>query len=274
MIFETHILKAPLDTYIETIFYFKDFMPEHSIERVVPTGHLFIIFELDGITRHTFDNITLKPNGTFTKVWVSGMHKNYLSISAHQHSEMLVIQCKPFGSLPFIHSSINQFNDKVVQASTIFGTKILEIREQLIQKQTASEKLALIENWLINKFDTKKIPTLEFISIVNQFVKKPLSDYNTIIKDYSKTQKNLISQFKKFCGYTPKILQRISRFNEILQKIHHKQKINWSQIAYEFGYSDQSHFIKEFKEFSGFNPQEFISLDFHKDEPNFFPLDK
>ena len=27
---------------------------------------------------------TLKPNGVFKNVWVSGMHKNYISISAHE----------------------------------------------------------------------------------------------------------------------------------------------------------------------------------------------
>ena len=43
----------------------------------------------------------------------------------------------------------------------------------------------------------------------------------------------------------------------ILLKIKNQEKIEWPQIAYEFGYADQSHFIKEFKAFSGFNPQEF-----------------
>ena len=103
MIFETHTLSPPIDRFIESVFHYKDFMPDHSIERVVPTGHIFIIFELDGMQRNTFDNETLKPNGTFTKVWISGMHRNYISISANQKSEMLVIQFKPFGAYPFFH---------------------------------------------------------------------------------------------------------------------------------------------------------------------------
>jgi hypothetical protein len=80
MTFETHILKGVLNQYIESIFHLKDFMPDHSVEHVVPTGQIFIIFELDGFTRNTFDNKILKSNNTFTKVWVSGMHKNYISI--------------------------------------------------------------------------------------------------------------------------------------------------------------------------------------------------
>jgi hypothetical protein len=83
LIFETHLLTKLLKEYVESIFHFKEFMREHAIERVVPTGHIFIIFELDGLVRNTFDNETLTPNGVFTKVWISGMHKKHLSISAH-----------------------------------------------------------------------------------------------------------------------------------------------------------------------------------------------
>jgi hypothetical protein len=91
MIFEAHNNKQPLAKYVESIFYHKDYMPEHSIERVVPTGHIFILFELDDIPRHTYDK-DLIPNGTFTKVWVSGINQKYLSISANKNSEMLVVQ--------------------------------------------------------------------------------------------------------------------------------------------------------------------------------------
>ena len=80
MIFNTHALNGVLSQYIESIFHFKDFTPDHSIERVVPTGHIFLIFELDGKPRNMFDNDSLVPNRTFTQAWISGMHRNYISI--------------------------------------------------------------------------------------------------------------------------------------------------------------------------------------------------
>lgn len=48
MIFNTHTLNLKLAPYIESIFHFKGFIPDHSIERVVPTGYIFLIFEFDG----------------------------------------------------------------------------------------------------------------------------------------------------------------------------------------------------------------------------------
>lgn len=274
MIFETYTLQNSLQNYIESIFYFKDFIPDHSIERVVPTGHVFVIFELDGISRNTFDNVSLKPNGTFTKVWISGMHKNYLSISAHQNSEMFVIQFKPYGAYPFLNIPIYKLNNQVRGAQEILGREILELRKSLVENSTPKEKFDLAENWLLKRFDTGKLPNKELVSTIQKLIDQPLSQHKQIVDSYPKTQKHFIDQMKVFCGLTPKVFHRIVRFNEILQQIRQEKKINWSQIAYQFGYSDQSHFIKEFKEFSGFNPQEFIDQDYDKGEPNFFPLDR
>ncbi len=54
MILETHEPNAPFNALIESIVHLKDFEPDHSIERVVPTGHVFVIFELDGIERRGY----------------------------------------------------------------------------------------------------------------------------------------------------------------------------------------------------------------------------
>lgn len=56
MTFENHKISSPLDKYIESIFYYKDFVPEHNVEKVIPTGNIFILIELDGFERKTFDN--------------------------------------------------------------------------------------------------------------------------------------------------------------------------------------------------------------------------
>jgi len=273
MIFNTHKLKTPLIDYIESIFHFKEFKPGHSIERVVPTGHLFILFELDDIERHTFDNNTLTPNGTYSKVWISGIHKNYLSISAPQNSEMFVIQFKPTGAYPFLHTPINKLNNTVINGEKVLGNEILELREELLNATSSNDKFILAENWLNTRHQENRSADKELLDIFDKITIQPISGHKEAIAAYSKTQKHLIDQFKKHFGQTPKSFQRIFRFNEILQQVQDKQHIKWSQIAYNCGFADQSHFIKEFKEFSGFNPQEFINNDFNKDEPNFFPLD-
>lgn len=274
MIFEKYQLSSTLNRNIESILYFKDLIPDHSIERIVPTGHVFLIFEFDNIPRNTFDNVTLNPLNTFSKVWISGTHRNFLSISAHQHSEMMAIQFKPTGAFPFLHCSIQELNDNVVQATEVFGPEILKLRDEILTAENPKAKFSLVAGWLEKRFDSKKEAPEYLMTFAEQLQKEPVSNLKKIIGSYPASQKQLIEHFKKYVGLTPKYYHRILRFNEILKIINQKEKVSWADIAYSCDYSDQSHFIKEFSLFSGFNPQEFIKMDFVKEQTNFFPIDR
>lgn len=274
MILETHPINEPLSKLVESIFYYKDFMPEHHIERVVPTGNMFFLFELDDIPRHTFDPVRLEPNATFLKAWVSGMHQNYLSISAHPHSEMLVVQCKTTGAFPFVHKPLEQLAEKVLPADNVFGNEVLIVRNEIKAKNSFAEKFQIIEQWLLQRMDKSMLPPDELVSIAEKLRAQPFSAHQHILKQYSKSQKTLIQQFKKYCGLTPKTLHRIFRFNKLLEIIKEKNEIKWSHIAYETGFSDQAHFIKDFQGFCGFNPTTYIRNEYNKQIPNFFPIDK
>ncbi|MEP5160784.1 DUF6597 domain-containing transcriptional factor, partial [Ekhidna sp.] len=258
MIFETHQLPETLSPYIESVFHFKNFVPDHSIERVVPTGHIFILFELDGYTRNTLDNDTLKPKAAYQKVWISGAHKNYISISAHENSEMFVIQFKPYGAYPFLHFPLKEISNQVVHTEPFLGNELTSLREELLHPSNSADKFSVAETWLNHRLQKDKAPPPALIGFYEELQKAPAANYPLIVENYPNTQKHLIDQFKKYIGLTPKSSQRILRFNEILQKVHKKEMISWAQIAYQCGFTDQSYFIKECKLFSGFNPEEFI----------------
>lgn len=274
MIFETASLPPAIDRCLESLFHLKGFKPDHSIERVVPTGHVFIIFEFDGMPRHTFDNETLKPDREFTRVWISGMHRRYLSISALPDSEMLVMQFKPAGSHPFLHIDVSRLNEQVVPAEEVLGEGILDLRERLLTADSSQDKFEIALRWLEARFDAGKTPPDELMKIVEALQNEPVGRFDEAVRGYPNSAKHLIDQFKKYVGLTPKVFQRILRFSELLQQLQREEKIDWADIAYRCGYADQSHFIREFRHFSGFNPTEFIRQEFNKGESNFFPLDR
>ena len=274
VIFETFAVPAPFDQYVESVFHFKHFQPDHAIERVVPTGHVFVIFELDGFTRHTYDNTTLKPNADYTKAWVSTIHHEYLSISAHEDSEMLVIQFKAYGARPFLHLNLDEVANRVIPGSEILDGVLLDVREQLFSAGTSADKFAVIQSWLEQRFNPELAPPAAVLNVAHQLQQQPASKLNQILDSTNGTQKHLIAQFRRFIGLTPKQYQRILRFNDVFAKMQGDQFLGWADIADLCGYSDQSHFIREFKNFSGFNPKAFLEQEFDEDTGNFFPLDR
>ncbi|HZM20687.1 MAG TPA: helix-turn-helix domain-containing protein, partial [Anaerolineales bacterium] len=74
------------------------------------------------------------------------------------------------------------------------------------------------------------------------------------------SQKHLIAQFKQMVGFTPKELGRLYRFADILASIDLIQPVDWTLVAHQFRYYDQAHFIREFKEFTGHTPTDYVRL--------------
>lgn len=274
MRFETYTPAHSAANLIESIFHFEGFQPDHSIERVVPTGHVFVIFELDGMERNTFDNDSLQPNASFRQAWVSGVHRNYISISAHPDSEMFVIQFKAYGAYPFLHRPMSELAERVVPATEFPAAGLQAMRQALSTSAGSEQKFAVAEEWLAQQFRADLVPPAAIVTVVEQLQQQPAAKLNDIMDGFNGSQKHLIAQFKKYVGLTPKQYQRVLRFNDVFQQMQNDQFLSWSDIAHRCGYSDQSHFIREFRHFSGFNPESFLKNDFPDDAANFFPLDR
>ena len=63
---------------------------------------------------------------------------------------------------------------------------------------------------------------------------------------------------KQNIGLSPKTYLSVLRFKKVVDRIQ-SGPLNWQDILFDCGYFDQAHFIKEFKEFSGFTPKEFFA---------------
>lgn len=186
---------------------------------------------------------------------------------------MLVVQLKTLGAYPLFKVPIESFSESVMPAENYFGNLILDIRENLMTAESINDKFLIIKNWLQSQIDESLAPSQSLLDMLSVLQDNPFSKHGELIQNYPNTQKHLINQFKKYSGLSPKTLHKIIRFNSILQIINQSKEIKWTDIVYETGYTDQSHFIKEFQEFSGFNPSKYIKMGYNESIPNFFPID-
>jgi len=68
------------------------------------------------------------------------------------------------------------------------------------------------------------------------------------------SERSLERKFQRQVGISPKLFSRICRFQESLVQLKNNKYSKLSDIAFENGYADQSHFIRAFKEFAGSSP--------------------
>lgn len=74
------------------------------------------------------------------------------------------------------------------------------------------------------------------------------------------TKRYLDRLFQEHVGVSPKSLASILRFQEVYQVWMQHQSPTIFRNQWPVYYYDQSHFIKEFKRFTGFTPQQYIGI--------------
>ena len=52
----------------------------------------------------------------------------------------------------------------------------------------------------------------------------------------------------------PKLLARLVRFDRLMERLRRGPPTTWAALALELGYSDQSHLVRDVKQFSGATP--------------------
>ncbi|MES1216781.1 MAG: AraC family transcriptional regulator [Bacteroidota bacterium] len=259
MIFEIHIPTYPLNQFVESFIYYRDYNPVHSVDRFLPDGNVNIVIDLTDHPKYIYDNETLKEIQACRNVWFSGIRNNYITIPSGKDSEMFVINFHKGKAYPFVQMPLNELTDCVIDGNLVLSNDIMNVREMILSVSLITQKFYIVEKFLLKKFSDKLIvnPFIEFA--VNKIIEDPSQvSIEHISNKVGYSQKHLIRLFKDNVGVTPKGFLKIIRFQKAIQEIAATKKIDWTGIAFESGYYDQAHFINDFKAFSGFTPSQYL----------------
>jgi AraC-like DNA-binding protein len=127
---------------------------------------------------------------------------------------------------------------------------------RLQEATTHDLRVGIISEFLLSRLIRQKDACAKINPIIHSGY-----NYNTpisqILSNHKITERSLERHFKNIIGITPKKYLRILRFEKVVEMLNAPMETNLSEFAYNFNYADQSHFNKEFKDFSGFTPSDF-----------------
>jgi len=73
------------------------------------------------------------------------------------------------------------------------------------------------------------------------------------------SRRHLVNRFQAQVGLPPKTVARIMRFEELLRRLPRTSRGQAAAVAVACGYYDQAHMIRDFREFAGTTPGEYLA---------------
>ncbi|NML19568.1 helix-turn-helix transcriptional regulator [Pseudoflavitalea sp. G-6-1-2] len=153
----------------------------------------------------------------------------------------------------------SEITDDCIDLLLLSGPEGKQLVAQLEETFDLQEQYNLIGAHLSNIIYKKKVS--QDTVIQNAVIQLMQSNGDLPLKQLQKsmyiTERTFERRFEQYVGISAKMFSRVCRFQAALQQLKSGHFTKLSDIAFTHGYSDQSHFIRSFKQFTGISPVEF-----------------
>jgi AraC-like DNA-binding protein len=254
-----HIPSHPLNAYIHNLYYV-DGLALYPHEKILPDSQLDLKINFGGAVQAYAANHA-EPFATCSDSWLVGFWSEYHVVDWPPDMQYFGVSFKPGGTYPFLQLPLSELHNQVVPLDALWGHSAAEIRERMYAAPTIQARFVVLEQYLLahlreapHGFNAVQYALAQIARQHGVLSIRALSNQMGI------SQNHLCTQFKWLVGGTPKELARLYRFEQVLRSIDPTQPVDWAEVAYQSCYYDQSHFNKDFVEFTGHNPTEYLRL--------------
>lgn len=174
---------------------------------------------------------------------------------------------RPFGifganiypyAIPFLFSiGATDLKDQMVDIKSLFGRVEDFLEERMMLATNAESRADILSQFLESRLINAKPVVPGIAETVNYiFRTHGHADVDMLAQRNFSSMRQFQRNFKQYVGFSPKLFSRIVRFQKVLDQNTSTKTL--TQIGMDAGYTDQSHFIRDFREFSGITPKEYF----------------
>lgn len=254
MFYQSHIPVRPLREFIDRFWFCSD-APAHARERILPSGTVEMVFNLAQDEVRIDDPARPERPRRYSGAVVSGTYREFFVIDPLQHASILGVHFRPGGAAAFLASPVHELASRHVDLETLWGPRANELRERLCAAAKLSRRFALLEEAFLARLQR---PSQRHGAIAIALDTFDRTAGNAVVRDVARriglSHRRFIELFADDVGLTPKLYCRILRFQRARDVAGRSSSVDWAAVAAACGYFDQSHLIRDFREFAGFGP--------------------
>ncbi|WP_328645178.1 helix-turn-helix domain-containing protein [Amycolatopsis sp. NBC_00348] len=170
----------------------------------------------------------------------------------------LGVRFRPGCFRAFLDGPVSDIADRAVPLTDVFGAKAREAAESVRTAPDDAQMVGAIDNLLIANAAVLRPAAREAAAAVESIARDPgITRVAQLCTDTGLTTRSLQRLFAEHVGCAPKWAIRIYRLNDAAHRITTEGPVDYAGLAARLGYSDQSHFIRDFAAVTGQSPGEY-----------------
>jgi len=276
--------EARLRDYVLGYFASEGFLPKPLYERHLPLREVTIVLNFADPHR-IIDPLEGTRTTEHGNAWIVALQHHHQIREALGARDFMVIRLTPIGAQMLLGAPMDLFTDRILALEDIDN----RLSRVLLGHAEATDEWAarfdMVENMIATRLASVPCPPAGLVRSWRMLQESPNHvDLARLPEEFGCSRRHLIAQFHRYFGMTPNIIARLGRFHMAVAAIHRLgrrdssnyvegkpyldkpaevraakiPKMRWADLALGCGYYDQSHFINEFRFFSGLSPLEFL----------------
>jgi AraC-like DNA-binding protein len=195
-----------------------------------------------------------------TQSFVAGMHDRHSMSDSRGPTSGIQVNFTPIGAYQLLGLPMHSITNRVVDLEDIWGASARLLRQRLIDAETWEQRFDVMDAFITRRLALGRVAS-EGVAWAWQQLNTtsgavPIGELSS---ELGWSRKRLVASFRDEVGLPPKTVGRVLRFQRATRVLDADRSPDWAKLAFDCGYYDQSHLIRDFNEFAGASPTEYVA---------------
>lgn len=152
----------------------------------------------------------------------------------------------------------NKLSDFNLDTVSLFGKEGSALEDNVMCAGTHQVRIKLISDFLRKKLIQPQKKSSYLSATIRQAIASgTMPSVGEMANSCNLSVRQIERDFQSLSGFSPRLFSKLTRFRALMENFPCKTN-SMADLAYEFNYYDQSHFINDFKRFTGLSPMQYI----------------
>ena len=172
----------------------------------------------------------------------------------------LEVLLAPLGAYTLLGLPMDQLTGQLVDLEAVLGAAGHQLTHQLRQTPSFQQRVALLDRFLLRRLANGPRPSPQvgwaWARLLATSGRVPIG---RLAGEVGWSHQQLIARFGRQVGLRPKTAARLVRLGGVWRRLDQQRPLDWGRVAAEAGYADQAHLVRDFHQFTGTTPTQFVA---------------